>query len=251
MNSDCRIKTEKTAIGSVKMLQVQGDWRSEYLDRALDSACNGVQWHTDGGRDVSCDPLLPLAGNLVFLRVRSRKRMNDSAIEEFEQLKFLSATTRAKNPLDLERLGRLHNLLVDDRVGLNRLNHAHLQAATVYFNSRSLSFFEACPQIEAIQLESRPDQPVELTARLTNLKSLRISGGHVVSLEGLEAPNIEVISLDRLAATSSINIAPLASAGHLRHFSITGKAAVALSGLDAISGHKDINIAIDSNVTLQ
>jgi hypothetical protein len=235
-----RIKKTKTVVGLVVMLEVVGSWRDEYVALAQERGCNGVQWYMNKDSGSNCDPLAALADSLTFVRVRSARPIDDGALASMSGLRFIDATTRAKNRLDLSGAVRLSTLMIDDRKGLEFARGDALRTVELYYNTRHISFFEGADHLESLQLESRLATVVNCTGDMSGLKRLRLIKGVVSSLAGLRAPNLQFLSLDRVGG-AELDLADLAECPSLRQVSITPRETVVLRNVESFTGDLMMN----------
>lgn len=239
-----RVRKTRTAVGLVTVLEVSGAWQDEWVQLARDRGCDGVQWYMDGDSGRTCDPLLALADALVFVRVRaSRTAVDDGALAGMPGLRFVDATTRARNELDLTGTSRLSVLMVDDREGLDFTRGDALRTAELYCNKRDLDFFEGAERLKSLQLESRPATVVDFTARLPGLERLRLAKGSVSTFQGLVAPRLQVLSLDRVGG-GELDLADLAGSPGLRQVSITPREPLVVRSAGSLSCNLITNDAV-------
>jgi hypothetical protein len=152
--------------------------------------------------------------------------MDDSAISEFRDLRFLSAMTRARNPLDLSPLRALEILYIDDRDGLRGLGLPALKLASVYRSRRNLADFADALALESLTLEGRKSDVVHVHGEHPRLKVLRIAGAQVSSVEGLDVPNLGNLYLESGRSPQEVDLAPLRTLPKLQVLVVKGPRAV-------------------------
>lgn len=230
-----KVKKVKTVVGLVTLLEVSGAWLDEYGDLARERGCNGVQWYMDAESGRSCDPLRPLADLLTFLRIRSSRPVDDSALTEMRELKFLDATTRARNDLDLRVVDRLSLLMIDDRKTLALPDGHALKTVELYRSTRDLDYFEQAAGIKQLQLENKSTTVMDCRAELRELERLRVVKGVVTSLSGMVAPDLRFLSFDRVGG-GELDLADLSGCPRLRQVSLNPREPLTVRNAGGMSG---------------
>jgi hypothetical protein len=251
MTGHGRVKArEGTVIGPVRLLDVEGEWLDEYSERFLSKGCNGVTWSPPDRVGVNCKPIVRLEQRLDFIRIRAAKRMDDEDLAGLTRLRFLDATTLARNDLDLSSLTQLEILLIDDRQGLTGLTSPVLRGLTLYKTTRALGSLQSLPRLEKVHFESPRRHEHDLGASMPALQHLRIVGGRVSSLSALNAPSLEVLTIEGVEGGVELDLAPLAALGQLTHFSIDARTPMSLRNAGQLKDVMRVNFSTGRNVTV-
>ncbi|SFF78654.1 hypothetical protein [Blastococcus tunisiensis] len=243
MSENLYVKDQKTVVGPVRCLALRGRWDARATETYLAKACNGVQWYATEDDD-SCDLLREVGANLTFLSLRAAKRMSDASLSELTSLRFLDCLNRGKDALEFVRLRQLEQLAIDDRNDIRGLSSPSLTAVTLSSTRRPVSFFATAPNLRELKLQMVGKHPISLAAELPELRSLMVLKGSLSSFAGLNAPQLENITIDGAYASGPVDLRPLAHMPALRFVTIGIKNPAEFVGLDALSGRQEVRASV-------
>lgn len=221
-------RTVKTVIGRISLIELDGPITSEVITRISQGGLNGLQWNApENARN--CDQLATLPQDkLLFLRIRGRKIVDDSALSHLQSLRYMDVLTRSTSPLDLSGMLSLHTIMVDDRIGLTlpaaTESLRHLELMRSYRPTTDLGVFLG---LEKMVIESRKGTLVSIAGTYPKLRALWLRRGSVARDITLNAQSLTHLSMDQLEP-STIDVAGLRTCPRLQQLSVRSKVPVTL-----------------------
>lgn len=244
MGSSARVLARTgSVIGLVKPLRLEGEWNPDVAQLFRDRRCDALDWLVPRGGRQGFGPLVDVAADLRFLRIRSDTRMDDSALQQLTSLEYLDALTKGQNALDLSLCSKLVFVAVDDRLEGLKLPQS-LQYVTLYNAARPLRFFEPLQRMEVLRLESGRDYPHSVASSLSGLRSLRLRGGTFESFGGLDAPLLETLTVEGVEAPDSVDVSPLVRLRGLQLLSFAPRNQVAVRNVRALETTTGVGVSL-------